>query len=286
VAPVGWNIPEDLRSVPVPTPKSFPGEAKLFHPRLANPFFVRLEPNPTLAATHAKEPQDIPLPATISGWLKHPGESNVFRFAAKKGEKLPFRIESRKLGFALDPVLRVKDADGKVLAQAQAKTLGADPPLDFTVPQDAQYLLEVRDFHGGGGPRHLYRLRAGQEAPDFELKVPGDRFGLTPGQPLDIPVTVDRRGGLKGDILLDVEGLPAAVTPTTVAGKPLTLRLTAPDKTYFSGPIRIAGKLKGKEEPVRHAQAMLAEFGVPTEHLWLTVPGKNVTASPKKKKGT
>jgi hypothetical protein len=25
---------------------------------------------------------------------------------------------------------------------------------------------------------------------------------------------------------------------------------------------------------------------VPTEHLWLTVPGKNVTAAPKKKKGT
>jgi hypothetical protein len=284
---VGWNFPDDLKKFPVAVgPTS--NLVKMFHPQLANPFFVRLEPHPTITATGVSQqkPQPITLPITITGRLNQPGETNKFEFEGKKGEKIPFRIEARSVGFPLEPVLRVKDIAGKLLTQAQAKALNTDPTLDFTVLETGRYLLEVADLHGEGGLRYVYQLQVGQGEQDFDLKITGERFGLTPGKPLDIPISVERRGGFKQEVTLGVEGLPPGVTFETpgpsAVGKPPVLRLNAGEETYFSGPIRILGKTK--DNMVRFARTPVAEFGVMTENFWLTVPGVAPTVPKKKKK--
>jgi hypothetical protein len=278
---VGWNIPDDLRKFPVAvrgdslTPSPSPGgrgEIGLFHPSIANSFFVRLESNPAIVKTKAtrKEPQGITMPVTINGRLDTPGDVDVYQFDAKKGQKLTFRIEARTLGFPLDPVLHLTDAAGKMLAQTKANAIGADTSLDTTASQDGTYRLEVHDLHSRGGMRYVYLLRAGPITPDFDLKVADDRYTIPLGKPLEIPVTIGRVGGFNQEITLSVTGLPKDVSATPTA-KGLTLRLSA-DKGAFTGPIRIVGT--AKDGTVRSARATVADLARTTDDLWLTVLGK------------
>lgn len=267
---IGWNIPGELRTYPV---KPVGGDAmqKLFHPSLIQPVLVRLEPHAAIVKTKdtRAEPQAITLPVTITGRLDKKGDVNVYQFAAKKGQKIPIRIEGRTLGFPIDPVLRVTDTAGKTLSQSQAKAIGTDPSLDFAATADGDYRLEVRDLANGGGMRHVYRLRVGPIDADFDLKVTTDAFMLSSAKPLEIPVTVTRTGGFKDEIALSVEGLPKEVTMTAT---PKGITLSLKEKAAFSGPIRIVGA--AKDGTVRHAHATVAELARATEHLWLTVVQK------------
>lgn len=264
---VGWNISEELRKFRV-TPRDGVEALKLFDSRLANPFFVRVEPHPVLVKTQATraQPMAIGLPVTITGRLDKPGDVDVYQFDAKKGQKVAFRIEARTLGFPLDPVLRLTDAAGKSIAQAKASAIGTDASLDFTAPGDGSYRIEVSDLHGAAGMRYAYRLRAGPIAADFEVKVAGDNFTLLPGKPLEIPVTITRVGGFSQDIAFSFEGLPKTIEIASTA-KGITLRTT--DKASFTGPVRIVGK--AKDGTSRFALATVAEFNRVTDSLWLSV---------------
>ena len=119
-------------------------------------------------------------------------------------------------------MLRLSDEAGQTLATAEAKALDKDPELTFTPPQDGPVLLTVRDLHRRGGTRYAYRLRVTPPEPDFALSVAADRFTLTPGQPLRVPVTVARKNGLQGEIDLTVEGLPSGVETRTLPADPKT----------------------------------------------------------------
>ena len=268
---VGWNIPDGDRTFSMFS-RSESESAKFFLAQSPNPFSIRLETNPTVVKTKAtrKEPQAITLPVAISGRLDTPGDIDVYRFDAKKGQKLTFRIDSRTLGFPLDPVLRLTDDAGKTLAQAKEAAIGADSSLDATAPQDGAYRIEVSDLHARGGMRFVYRLRAGPSAPDFDLKVVDDRFTLSTGKPLEIPVTINRVGGYSQEITLSVEGLPKHVNATSSA-KGVSLRLSD-DKTAFAGPIRIVGT--SKDGTMRAAHATVADLARNTDYLWLTVTSR------------
>ncbi len=274
---VGWNIPEPARKLTVP-PGAELGPVALAHPLLANTVAVRREPHPVLVQDSSNDhhhPQTITLPVTVSGRLERSGE-HVYRFQARKGQKLTFQAEAQLLDFPLYPVLRLTDDKGKSLSQAEGNAPGRDPELTFTVPADGTYHLELRDLHGQGGSRFLYRLRALLNEPDFELTLATDRFVLTPGKTLDIPITINRQNAFKDEIELAALGLPRGVRAETVASgstttaKTITLRLSASGPAE-PGPIRIQGKVKGKDDLPRLARAAIPGFSASTSQVWLTV---------------
>jgi hypothetical protein len=298
VEAAGWNIPAEMGKLFAHTGDD-PEAAWLFHPLLANTAPVRLEPHPTTVRAEdndAKHPQALELPVTVSGRLR-PGFPDVYRFEAKKDQKLFFQVESRALGFPLDAVLHLTDAAGKTLARVDDPRGGRgdgvrDPSLAFTVPADGTYRLEVHDLHGGGGFRYVYRLRAVHAVPDFELALATDRFVASPGKPLDIPVTVTRQNGPGGEIEITAEGLPAGVSavpvrslPTGPTAKAVTLRLTA-ETDPVSFPIRVVGKVAGGEESTRTARAPIADLTASTCRPWVTVlkPGQEAEKPPEPKK--
>jgi hypothetical protein len=276
----GWNIPAAVKKLPVGTETA--GPVTLRHPQLANTLSVLVEPHRCLAETEPndrKKPQAISLPATISGRIDPPGDLDVFEFAAKKGQRLSFRLDARSVDSQLDPLLRLTDATGKRLAQADDATAGKpgirDAVLAFTVPQDGSYRLLVSDQSGHGGRRHFYRLRATLAEPDYALTLAADRFVLTPGKPLAIPVTIERRNGFDRAIEITAEGLPDGVTAkpvqsTGAAGKSATLTLEA-KRGPVSGAIRIIGRVAGQTDLTRTALAPRIKLPQTTPHLWLTV---------------
>ncbi len=273
VSLVGWNIPATARKLAV-KPAEEQDSIALFHPQVANPVRLRVEPHAILIQDRANDrrhPQAISLPATVSGRLEQNGAVHAYRFEAKKGQKLTFQAEAQTLGFPLNPVLRLTDASGKTLVRAEAANLGFDPELAFTVPRDGKYQVELRDLHARGGPRHLYRLRALFAAPDFELKLAADRFTLTTGKPLVIPIAIEHRNGFNGEVGIIAEGLPEGVTAMVTgnaAAKSVTLRLSG--TRAVAAPFRITGRSKGSDQRQRLAQAPIAPFNTWTTYLWLT----------------
>jgi hypothetical protein len=280
VEAAGWNVPAEAKTLKV-TPAPGADTVRLGHARLAGTLSVLVEPHRCLTEVEPNDrqkPQAVTLPVTISGRIDPPGDVDVFEFAAKKGERLTFRADARSVGSLLDPVLRLTDAAGKALAQADDSSGGKagarDAALSFTAPQDGTFRVEVRDLGGHGGPRHFYCLRATRAEPDYALTVAADRFTLTPGKPLDIPVTVDRRNGFDGEVEVAVEALPEGVTAAPVkssgaAGKSVTLRLEAKPGAAPAA-FRVVGKVAGRADLGRSATGAVVPFA-PTPLLWLAV---------------
>jgi hypothetical protein len=280
VEAVGWNIPATAKKLTV-KPDAL-GPLTLWHPQLANALPVVVEPHRCLGEvepTDRKNPQLVTLPATISGRIDPPGDLDVYQFEAKKGQRLAFRLDARSAGSQLDPLLRLTDLSGKRLAQPNDGRRGRagtrDAVLDFTVPQDGSYRLEVSDENEHGGWRHFYRLRATLAEPDYALTLAADRFTLTPGKPLAIPVTIDRRNGFDRTIEISIEGLPdgvkaKAVQSTGAAGKSATLNLEATDGP-MSAAIRVIGRVSGQADFTRMATAPRIKLPQTTPHLWFTV---------------
>ena len=277
---IGWNIPEAIRKAQVSAVDgALAGLA--FNEKAANSATVRLEPHATVAKaiTDKNNPQKLTLPTTVSGMLDTPHSPDRYQFEAKKGQKLTFQLETRSLGFPLTAVLRLTDANGKVLSRVeepapQQAAAARDLTLNFTPPKDGSYRVEVADLHGHSGPRYAYCLRALPAQADYQLSLAADRFSLTPGKPLEIPVTIERHEGVAGEIELTVEGLPQGVSAAPVkvkaADKKSKVVLTA-EATAASGPIRIVGKVAGNADLSRTALFSQAAPRTVTPHIWLTI---------------
>src|SRR6185312_7872122 len=106
---------------------------------------VEAEPN------DLSRPQAIASPVAVSGRIDPPGDQDVFRSALRKDDKRVIRVESRALGRPRDPVLRILDAGGKVLAESDdTRRNDRDLERSLTAPVDGEYRLVVRDLNGRG----------------------------------------------------------------------------------------------------------------------------------------
>lgn len=286
VALVGWNIPEAAKKILV---RPGPGAdyVTLSHPGVANAAAVRVEPHKTVVEIEPNDrqhPQPIALPVTVSGRVGRRGDVDAFEFSAKKGQKLALILEARGLGSLLDPVLRLTDAAGKQLAQADEPSSGKrGAEIAFAVPQDGAYRLEVRDQSGDGSFRHVYRLRAAFAEPDYALSLAADQFLVTPDKPLDVAVAVERRHGFAAEVEVVAEGLPPGVTaaPAKAAAgaTSVTLKLTA-SGAPASAAVRFVGRVAGRPDLTRTASAPVAGLPATTEFVWLTLakPGTPAVA--------
>lgn len=296
---VGWNVPDEARTLSVGRREESAAAALLAHPALTNPAEVRFVPHPSLLEREPNPvdaPQPIEPPVSVTGLIETDGDQDAYRFAARKDERRLVRVESRSLGFPLDPTLRVLDASGKVLAEVDDTGRdGRDAELAFTAPADGEYRLVVRDLNGRGGPRHAYRLDVVLPRPDFHASVASDRFTLTPDKPLEIPVTLALIDGFDGDVILTVEGLPEGVAVEQAAGpaadqaprregrrrrqagaegqttRAVTLRLTGRLPAAWSGPIRVVGHDPTDDLRSRPAEFALEGLGAASGHGWLTI---------------
>jgi hypothetical protein len=275
----GWNLPDAMQnwSVQLGSPVR---SQEIILPDVAGSAAVRREPHATLMEQEPngrESPQEIQLPVTITGRIDKRGDVDIFRLRAKKDEKLVFRAESRTLGFPLDPLLRLTDAAGKTLAEVDDSASGRDAELAFTIPDDGEYRLMIRDLHGHGGDRYVYRLSGTHAEPDFSLKVAADSFVLTPGKTLEVAVTVDRANGFASEIELVaerlVDGILAPAVKSAASGdtaKTVKLTLSAASGP-LAGPFRIVGRVPGQPDFVRTAQCPVANLSAATTDLWVTV---------------
>ncbi|MEQ8788757.1 MAG: PPC domain-containing protein [Pirellulaceae bacterium] len=275
----GWNLPKEIAELTLPADAEN-SEAIVSHGALANSLPLVQTSHPLLIADDKAtpaEPQAIELPCVVSGAIRQRRQAHAFAFDAAKGQKLSFQIESRSLGYPLDPLLIMTDETGKIYSEVDdTGRESRDATLNFTAPADGRFILVVRDLHDRGGPRFAYRLTCEEQTPDFNLTLAGGEFTLAAGKTLEIPVTVERLLGLKDEITVVAESLPEGVAAEAVVSqgsgdtsKSVKLKLTAAaDAKPASGVLRIVGRAGDTQKP---ASFSLADMGVSQTAAWLTV---------------
>ncbi len=130
------------------------------------------------AADETRIPQ---LPAALNGILDSRDDTDAFRLTVKKGEPLHMRLFSAALGSPLDPVIRIRHVGkegvpGAIELEADDASLSdrgtfgtsyragggqkdvLDPSVIWEPKNDGDYLLEVSDSSGSGGPTGVYRI--------------------------------------------------------------------------------------------------------------------------------
>jgi hypothetical protein len=190
-------------------------------PTLPVPLVVTTLPVATESGDTSAGPegaQALSLPVAMCGVLGVPNDIDGYRFEAKKGQIFAFEVVSRRAGSMADPVLRVVDDKGDVLAEADDAPGTKDPQLEWTAPADGFFIIRVGDLHSRGGADFGYVLQAEAARPDFAMTCDPDKVNVGPGARVPVFVQVARRAGFTGPVTIEVDGLP-----TGVAASPLTI---------------------------------------------------------------
>lgn len=119
------------------------------------PELAEAEPNNSL-----DKPQEITLPATISGVVSSANDRDAFRFNANKGTRLIADVLAQRMGSPLDSYIALFGPDGKELARNDIFN-GLDSQIDVAAPANGAYTLIVRDSQYRGGGNYAYRLSVG-----------------------------------------------------------------------------------------------------------------------------
>lgn len=104
------------------------------------PSVAQVKPNQ--AAANA---QVLTLPVAVDGAVDSLAR-DYYKFQVAAGQRLSIEVLARRLGSALDPMIRLLDSRGRELAYSDdAPGLGPDSQLSHTFKEAGEYLLEVRD---------------------------------------------------------------------------------------------------------------------------------------------
>jgi hypothetical protein len=200
----------------------------LFIAEAVDPVVVEQEPNDDNAGA-----QKVDLPCDISGCFGRPGDLDVYRLQARKGEIFWIEASAERIGSPADPVFVLQKVNEK--GETQELTTGDDTaergdPLRFpsrtvdasvrwTVPEDGLYQVAVSDLYGSqrGDVRLSYRLNIRPERLDFHLFLLPD----APNRPDSVTVPAGGRAlatvlavrsdGFDGPVRVEAVDLPAGV---------------------------------------------------------------------------
>ena len=157
-------------------------------------------------------------PAALNGIIAEPGDRDFFKFAAKKGQVYDIRVYAREpLRSPLDAVINVSRATGGAGVGGNDDTGGPDSYYRFTAPEDDDYIVQVSDHLGAGGPDYVYRVEVAPVQPALTVTLPEVQQY--------VPVTVSvprgnrmavmlnaRRENFGGELAISLAGMPAGVT--------------------------------------------------------------------------
>jgi hypothetical protein len=181
-----------------------------------------LEPNNDVkSATAAKE-----IPVAFNGIIGEAGDTDWFRFTAKKDQQLDIRVFARRLRSPLDPTLAVGDSTGKASASDDDNAGTPDSYLRFPVPADGEYTIWIADHLKVGGADHVYRIEVTPAAPKLTAIVPPVGPNSQERQAIVVPrgnrfASMFRvsRADIGGAVKIDFANLPKGVAAqnTTIA---------------------------------------------------------------------
>ena len=226
----GWNLENAKLILPGPDAgESLHPAGAARHDVLSNliPFAIDTLPECTERRSNndLNTAQDVTLPVIINGRIETPGDRDVFRFTAKKGDTVVAEVNARRLDSPLDSLLTLTGSDGKIIAinddhsdpGSGLNTHHADSYIMTELPADGTYYVQLTDTAHQGGSNNTYRLRISPPKPDFALRTEPSHFDIR-GNTASVTVYAIRKDGYNG---------------------PITLRLAEPDAGFDAKPVTL-----------------------------------------------
>jgi WD40 repeat protein len=182
-------------------------------------------------AVQETEPNDSPrtgqkvhLPATLVGAIGRAGDLDWFRFEAKQGQEVGVQALTGAVGSKLDPLLRLIDPQGNIVAESTSGLLG------HTCLLQGSYALGIRDREYRGGAGMHYRLHVGdiplvtsvfplglQRGSAAEISLEGVHLGKVRSVRIEAPATA--QPGTRIPVNINVAGEAALGSPSVVVGE-------------------------------------------------------------------
>jgi WD40 repeat protein len=212
---------------------------------LSQPLPVEMEVEPN---DSPRTGQKITLPASISGKLDRAGDVDFYRFEATAGQQVGVQALTAAVGSKLEPLLRLVDPDGQVVAESSNGVLG------HTCSKAGWYALGIRDRDYRGGAGMHYRLRVG-DVPVVTAVFP---LGVQRGKEAEIAIEGVHLGGVKR---VRVKA-PANAAP----GTRLPLVLTTPLGSPLGNPSVVVGEF-ADVLPAEDKPALLPVEGTANGHI-------------------
>lgn len=146
------------------------------------PFYVGQFPN-----SEEKEPNndfDAPQPAALNQTIEGvvlPEDVDYYKISVKKGQRISVEVEGLRLGYTVfDPYIALMDKNRFEVATADDTILfRQDGYLNFTAPEDGDYVVQVRDSSYRGGGNNFYRLHIGTFRRPEIVYPAGGKIGST-----------------------------------------------------------------------------------------------------------
>lgn len=252
-----------------------------------SPLVLRSCPFPNLLeAADADETRVSMLPVAVNGILAKPDETDRYRLTVEKDVPLQVRVWAAALGSPVDPRIRIRpiDAAGEPSgieleaddASYQDRDIFGghgdfpdtfDPSVIWTPKQSGDYLLEISDPRGTGGPTHVYRVEIAPPVNTLHVGLSWEDY--KPERPRKTSLSIPQGGrwtvnlslypgqgsSISGPIDLAVSGLPPGLQaltnqlPSLQKTWPLTL-VAEPDAPIAASLIQIEAKPTDAETPL------------------------------------
>ena len=124
--------------------------------------------------------KEIALPTVVNGQIM-PGEVDRYRFQASKGLQLVIAVTARQLiPYLADAVpgwfqaaVVLYDSQGNDVAYTDDWRFHPDPVLFYKIPQDGQYVLEIKDALYRGREDFVYRVSLSEQPFVTSIFPPG-----------------------------------------------------------------------------------------------------------------
>ncbi|MES2475677.1 MAG: PPC domain-containing protein [Verrucomicrobiota bacterium] len=218
----------------------FPVQGNLSAP---SPHWIIISPLESIRTTTAHATLESAMAAPALPFAAHgilTDKNGWFSFTAKKGQNLVFRVLARALRSPLDSMLSIHQMDGKQLAENDDQG-SPDSLIPWTCPDDASYLIHIRDQLGRSGSDFTYRIEVTEKTPSIAANLPTvERVNSQKWKTFPVPrgnryaalVNVAREN-IACDAVFEAASLPAGVTmhapaiPKSVTSFPVVFEAAA-----------------------------------------------------------
>jgi len=203
-------------------------------------------------------PQIAQLPALLHGNLA--GSATLTTtLTGKKGQPLVVEVEARRIGSAIDPVIKLYDPRRVQLTWARGSNpLGGDARIATVLPADGVYTIELHDLQYKPGTPNRFRLRVGAfPYADLAFPLAGQRgtkaaFALIGSVPEATRVEADLTT-LPGGVTVPVPrsaGVAGPMPTILVSDLPEVVESALPPEV--SAPVGINGRIAQPKEEDRY----------------------------------
>jgi len=219
----------------------------------AHPCIMESEPN-----NNADKANAITIPAGISGRIDGDRDRDWYKFDAKQGQTLNVTVSAQAIGSPLDPIVHIRAGKGKYLA-GNDDAGGPDSRLQYTIPSDGTYHVQVHDFLHRSDPLMTYFVEIAPVAPRLSVTInpPDAGMAVPAGNRAAMVLTASRKafGGIDGSLDIALVDLPAGVVayadrmPASVAQVPVVLE-AAPKASPDGAMARVVARTGG-DAPIK-----------------------------------